>query len=82
MANSVKMAKEAFTELALKPENNQELTNYLYRTGIDHFIDAKDFKKAGKALLNLYWLLNLSFSNLSYTRVELSYKKFYFGKMC
>jgi len=59
MANSVQTAKEAFCELAMKPENSHELTNYLYRTGIDHFIDGKEFKKAGKALLNFYWLLNL-----------------------
>ena len=59
MANSVQTAKEAFCELAMKPDDQEELTNYLYRTGIDHFIDVKDFKAAGKSLLDFYWLLNL-----------------------
>ena len=59
MANSVQTAKEAFCELAMKPDDQEELTNYLYRTGIDHFIDLRKFKIAGKALLNFYWLLNL-----------------------
>jgi len=43
----------------MKPDDQEELTNYLYRTGIDHFIDVKDFKAAGKSLLDFYWLLNL-----------------------
>ena len=59
MANSVQTAKEALCELAMKPDEYEELTNYLYRTGIDHFIDLRKFKIAGRALLNFYWLFNL-----------------------
>ena len=59
MFNSVKTAKEAFCELALKPDQIPNLTNYLYRTGIDHFIDEGELKKAGKALINLNWLHSL-----------------------
>ena len=56
MANSVQTAKEALCELAMKPDEYEELTNYLYRTGIDHFIDLRKFKIAVRALLNFNWL--------------------------
>ena len=70
MSNSVKTTKEAFCELALNPEQIPNLTNYLYRTGIDHFIDEGEFKKAGKALLNFNWLHSLF--NLGKTASDLN----------
>ena len=42
----------------MKPDEYEELTNYLYRTGIDHFIDLRKFKIAYRSL-NFYWLFNL-----------------------
>lgn len=59
MATNVQNAKDTFCELARKPDDHEELKNYLYRAGIDHFIDTRKFQLAGKKLLNLYWLFNL-----------------------
>ena len=52
MVTNVRTAKEAFCELALKPDDYPSLTNYLYRTGIDHLIDTGKLQEAGHALLN------------------------------
>ena len=59
MTTNVKLAKDAFCELSMKPDDTPQLTNYLFRSGIDHFIDSRKFKIAGNALLNLYWLHSL-----------------------
>ena len=59
MVTNVQNAKDTFCELARKPDDHEELKNYLYRAGIDHFIDSRKFQLAGKKLLNLYWLFNL-----------------------
>ena len=59
MVTNVQNAKDTFCELANKPDDHEVLKNYLYRAGIDHFIDSRKFQLAGKKLLNLYWLFNL-----------------------
>ncbi len=59
MLTNVQNVKETFCELAWKPDDHEELKNYLYRAGIDHFIDTGKFQLAGKKLLDIYWLFNL-----------------------
>ncbi|MDC0882864.1 NACHT domain-containing protein [Litorivicinus sp.] len=59
MSNSVEMARVAFVELVHAPDQYPSLANYLYRSGIDHLIDAKEFRKAARALLSFKWLENL-----------------------
>jgi len=59
MSNSVEMAREAFVGLVDSPDQYPSITNYLYRSGIDHLIDAGNPKKAALKLLQFSWLENL-----------------------
>ena len=59
MSNSVEMAREAFVGLVDSPDQYPSITNYLYRSGIDHLIDAGNPKKAALKLLRFSWLENL-----------------------
>ena len=59
MSNSVTMARKVFVELVHSPDQYPSLTNYLIRSAVDHLIDAKEFKKAARALLSFKWLENL-----------------------
>ena len=51
MAANVSTAKQAFAEAALEPEKEPSVTQYLYRTGVDHLIDAGMMEQAKQKLL-------------------------------
>jgi hypothetical protein len=51
MAANVSTSKQAFAEAALTPEKDPSVTQYLYRTGIDHLIDAGMMEQAKQKLL-------------------------------
>jgi hypothetical protein len=59
MSNSVEMAREAFVGLVDSPDQYPSISNYLYRSGIDHLIDVGNPKKAALKLLQFSWLENL-----------------------
>ena len=52
MSYPVEQARKAFAKAAMSPDKEASISNYLYRTGIDHLIDAGELKKAGKFLLD------------------------------
>ncbi len=52
MSYPVEQARKAFANAAMNPDEEASISNYLYRTGIDHLIDAGKLKIAGEFLLD------------------------------
>lgn len=65
MAANVFTAKQAFAAAALEPEKEPSVTQYLYRTGVDHLIDAGMMKQAKHQLLDLNYLVKMINLNVS-----------------
>jgi tetratricopeptide (TPR) repeat protein len=53
MADSIKLAQRAFAQAAMKPDDAPAITNYLYRAGVDHLIEADMLDEARARLLDL-----------------------------
>ncbi len=53
MASSVSIAQQCFANAAQEPEQFPSLTNYFYRTGIEHLLDNGRIDEARTQLLNL-----------------------------
>ena len=53
MAGNVTTSRKAFAEAALTPDQHQNISNYLYRTGVDHLLDIDKKDEARKKLLDL-----------------------------
>ncbi len=52
MSFPVEQARKAFAKAAMSPDEEASISNYLYRTGIDHLIDAGKLKTAGEFLID------------------------------
>ena len=67
MSHHVEKSRKAFAKAAMSPDDEETISNYLYRTGIDHLLSNNQVDDAREKLLDLEYLgkmFNLGKQNL------------------
>jgi tetratricopeptide (TPR) repeat protein len=67
MSYPVEQARKAFAKAAMSPDDEKSISNYLYRTGVDHLLSNNQVDDAREKLLDLEYLgkmFNLGKQNL------------------